>query len=302
MAPHDFFHSNTSLPPNLRPLIILGAARSGTKLLRNLLARSTDCLVIPNSLNELWRTGMPNTASDRRSAADATPHLRAQIQSTLLTFVDQEPETSQLYLVEKTCANTLRVPFVNAILPNAHFIHILRDGRDVAVSAREKWTEGPSLNDLLRKLRTTVRSNPLSLVWHAQNWWTGRDAKLSSWGPRYPGMSDDLQTRTLLEVCARQWRACVTTCLDDLQEISSDRVTTLKYEALVSDRTTLSRLLETLNLTESAPEICEYYDATVHQNSLGRWRRNLTAEERERLDDCLDPFLDRVASVPTISS
>ena len=38
-------------------------------------------------------------------------------------------------MVEKTCANTLRLPFVDKVLPEARYLHIVRDGVDVVASA-----------------------------------------------------------------------------------------------------------------------------------------------------------------------
>lgn len=278
-----------------RPLIILGAARSGTKLLRRLLGRSADCTVVPHPLNTLWRTGLSPTASDRRTSEEVTPRMTQKIRSSLCGYA----ETSSRYLVEKTCANTLRVPFVHQILPDAQFIHILRDGRDVAVSAREAWREGPSFDDVLRKLRTVLSTNPLSLPWHVRNWWAGRQAP-AVWGPRYPSIENDLRETSLLEVCARQWRICVEACLDDLASIPGDRVLSVRYEALVSDRTVLDRLVDTLKLADP-DSVRAYYDDVVHANSVGRWHRSLSTTEKKRLGDLLSPLLDRIDAERTVS-
>jgi hypothetical protein len=41
--------------------------------------------------------------------------------------------------MEKTPSNCLRVPFVRQIFPDALFIHVIRDGRACATSARVQW-------------------------------------------------------------------------------------------------------------------------------------------------------------------
>ena len=43
------------------------------------------------------------------------------------------------YLLEKTASNWLRLDLVNKVFPKSKFIHIIRDGRDVAVSTRKKY-------------------------------------------------------------------------------------------------------------------------------------------------------------------
>lgn len=289
-------------PSSLRPLIILGAARSGTKLLRALLDKCDQCIAVPRSLNDLWRRGLSPHDSDRRSTSNSSPQIKADIRSRLLAFVDPPQRSSHKYLVEKTCANTLRVPFIRHVLPEAHFVHIIRDGRDAAVSAREKWKEGPSFRDVARKLRSLLTSDITSLRWHVKNWWAGADG-LASWGPRYSGMSNDLMSHSMLDVCARQWRACVNTCLSDVHKcVPSECVTTVRYESLVRDQSVLTRLLEALEVTNSSSDVYSYYDRIVHDNSVGRWQHELTSEEQELVHSRLQSTLERVATLNTLSS
>ena len=54
-------------------------------------------------------------------------------------------------IVEKTCANSLRVPFVNEIIPDAKFIYIKRDMLDVVGSAKHRWKAPINLIYLLKK-------------------------------------------------------------------------------------------------------------------------------------------------------
>jgi len=57
------------------------------------------------------------------------------------------------WVLEKTCANSLRVGFVDEIFPDAKYIHIVRDGRDLACSAGERWTAKSDLLYIFKKLR-----------------------------------------------------------------------------------------------------------------------------------------------------
>ena len=59
-------------------------------------------------------------------------------------------------VVEKTCVNPLRVPFVDAVLPKDRFVHLLRDGRAVVPLAMRRWRsdlEIPGLRYYVRKSR-----------------------------------------------------------------------------------------------------------------------------------------------------
>ena len=285
-----------SLRPGLRPVVILGAPRSGTKLLRNLLGQSAACTTIPYGINHVWRHGLPAAAPDRRPATDATAQCRQEIRSALLDLAGRPPSG---YLVEKTCANTLRVPFVDQILPDAHVIHIVRDGRDAAVSAREQWTRPPSLGYLLGKLRYVPLQHASFLLEYLRNLWSGlwTSGHVQYWGPRYDGIEEDVRERPLLAVCARQWRACVTTCLDDLARRPDDRVTSIRYESLVRNRATIERVIAALDLPDP-DAIRTRYEAVVHDRSVGRWRRDLSSSEREKIHALLAPTLHRIADLP----
>ena len=280
-------------------MVILGAPRSGTKLLRDLLGCSTGCTTIPYGVNHVWRRGLPPTAPDHRSAADATKQRRRRIRSALLDLIGLPRSPTPSYLVEKTCANTLRVPFVERVLPDAHFIHIVRDGRDAAVSARERWTRRPTLDYLLGKLRYTSLRDTSFLLRYLRNLWTGflTDGHVQYWGPRYEGIREDVGKDSLLTVCARQWEACVNRCLDDLATQPNDRVTVIRYESLVRNRATIERVIEALNLPDGDP-IRTRYEAIVHDRSVGRWRRDLSPSDQETVDALLKPTLRRISEPP----
>ena len=61
------------------------------------------------------------------------------------------------------------------------------------------------------------------------------DGRVGSWGPRYPGIDDDLRRQDLLVVCARQWRASVEYATRDLARVSTP-VIDVRYEQLVWSR------------------------------------------------------------------
>ena len=58
-------------------------------------------------------------------------------------------------VVEKSVSNTLRVRFVDAVFPDAQYVVIVRDGRDVAASARAQWSTRSSGNSPARALSSS---------------------------------------------------------------------------------------------------------------------------------------------------
>ena len=41
--------------------------------------------------------------------------------------------------MDKSPRNSLKIPFVRKIFPEAKFIHIVRDGRDTSLSINKEW-------------------------------------------------------------------------------------------------------------------------------------------------------------------
>jgi hypothetical protein len=114
-------------------------------------------------------------------------------------------------------------------------------------------------------------------------------------------MGEDVRQRSLLAVCARQWKACVTTCLDDLAQQPDDRVTSIRYESLVRNRATIERVIAALDLPD--PEVIRTrYEAIVHDRSVGRWRRDLSSSEQETVQTLLEPTLRRIADTPFLAT
>ena len=128
-------------------MIILGAGRSGTKFLRQLLAASRACRVIPSGINPVWRYGNHGYPNDALPAARCTDRIARHIREDLLRLAAVVPEDAAACLVEKSSANTLRVPFVAAVLPDACYLHLIRDGRDVALSQLEVHHGAESVAD-----------------------------------------------------------------------------------------------------------------------------------------------------------
>ena len=56
-------------------------------------------------------------------------------------------------MVEKTCANSLRISFVNEVVPEAKYIFIYRDGIDSTGSAKLRWTAELDIHYILKKVR-----------------------------------------------------------------------------------------------------------------------------------------------------
>lgn len=141
-----------------RPVFIGGAGRSGTTLLRVMLASHPNLCGGPEfklipQIADLYRTMklLPDVMGfynvDTRFASG---HFGAFLTGFFEHF---RAEHGDKRLVEKTPHNVLFMSELAEILPHAKFLHIVRDGRDVACSlAKMDW-----------------KSPDGSLLWYVQN-------------------------------------------------------------------------------------------------------------------------------------
>ena len=208
-------------PKIVAPIFIIGCHRSGTSIFYRKLALHPDLAFItrttrrsPNQLLmmrlfRLFRSEKKNTtpiggefwnkfdASEDQvmTAADVTARNRKYfenlIRNHLVLF-------NRPRFLNKSPSNSVKIEFLNALFPDACFIHIIRDGRAVARSIS-----------------------------------VGRKSHGRFSGAKVPGWRD-LMDRPLVESCALQWQQTVRYVQSSLKKIPDERVLSVRYEDFVS--------------------------------------------------------------------
>lgn len=260
-------------------VILIGAARSGTTFLADrVLARHPE-LAYWGEPYFLWRTGAAYRRTDRRYAHEASPKIQQRIRRNLSRFVSAAGDN--LRLLEKTPSNTLRLSFVAAVLPGARFVHLVRDGRDVAASAAKAWTGdmgGVAPDPLgtkrpgLRKAAGVVASFARSTLgggridvpahelpyyaWRALLAWQrqlSRSKSTSIWGPRVADLARVAKESGVLAACAHQWCHCELAVEEDLQRIDRQLYLQMKFEDFSQDPVgCVQEILEFLELSPTS--------------------------------------------------
>ncbi|MEM6331676.1 MAG: sulfotransferase [Planctomycetota bacterium] len=255
-----------------RPIVILGAPRSGTTLLSQLL-KNHPRLYLANEPRILWKYGN-DARSDLLGPQHATPAVRQEIRGRLAGEVRAAGATR---LVEKTPSNSLRVGFVDRVLTDCVFVHILRDGLQSVLSIREFWrnhsTDLPG-GQLWRRLKEArLRQAPHyaeELLRRVGGRLAPGVAGPAIWGPHVPGINEWARDRDLLEVCAMQWRLCVEMACRDGRRLPPDRYTECRLEDF--DEGELNRIMRFCGL-----EACEEVSAGYHAKFDTRKRSTRSA-------------------------
>jgi len=266
------------------PVIIVGAARSGTNMLRDQLAELPGLITWPcDEINYVWRHGNRAFPTDEFTRSMAKPETAAYIQRQ---FRKLNPSGDQT-IIEKTCATTLRCGFVHEVFPQAKFVHIIRDGRDVAASASLRWNAKLDLGYIWKKARYVP---PSDIPYYGFSYLKARlyrilsgKKRLSTWGPRFEGMDAAFANHPLPVGCAIQWAACVRAARQQLQELDASQVLTVRYEQFTADPARgLAEVCQFLGV-DATSEMIEPVVSRVSSKSVGKWKQQLTQEQSAKI-------------------
>ncbi len=218
-----------------RPVFIVSSPRSGSSLLFLTLAEAPDTFTIGGESHALIESlpglhpAQRGWTSNALAAADATPALREDLPSRFYATLrdrDERAPAGRVRMIEKTPKNSLRVPFLDAVFPDAIFVYLYRDPRETLASMIEAWRTG--------RFATYPRLPG----------WSGLPWSLLL----VPGWRDRIG-RALPEIVAYQWAETTAILLDDLAALPSERVHALSYAALLADpQNTMQALTRSLGL------------------------------------------------------
>lgn len=142
------------MPEGKPPFFVVGSARSGTTLLRLMLNAHRAVAVPPESrfITEIQYSNDPIDterflsalgSNKRFEAWDLPPEtVREEIGSDRVPYADAIAAAYRSYARvhgknrwgDKTPRYVEHIPFISGLFPNARFIHLIRDGRNVALS------------------------------------------------------------------------------------------------------------------------------------------------------------------------
>ncbi len=244
--------SARALDPRLRrPVFIIGAPRSGTTFLGNSLGRLPG--ISYHFEPRLTKAAACRVYDGSWSARRGAAVFRVSYGALLLATLD-----GGYRFAEKNPENSFLVPFLATEFPDAQFVHILRDGRDVAVShAEQPWLNAASATSGRR----------------------GRGGQLHGPGARWwvePQRREEFSLVPDIVRSAWCWRRFTEAALDGVAALPVGRSAEVRYEAMVSDpATTADTLADFLELPSADRAALHASLSRVRSDSVGRWRAAL---------------------------
>jgi hypothetical protein len=251
-------------------IFVGGCGRSGTTLFREILGRHPNIAFGP----ETSMFGLPFNVRIIALPWAIDPKELRRVQdrcSDLLEFADifyREyllKDTGKSRWADKTPNNVHAIERLLTWYPNGRFIHILRDGRDVVCSLRHH----PRQKYIKGRLVDTQVTNSISMC--SMRWLEDTSRGLAFQNhPRY------LEVR--YEDLVSEPGAVVQGVCEFLGEEPTEKM--LEVESIVSDQHLEGRLMCNANAADP-----------ISRSSIGRWRRDLSLNERHEFVDVAGELL-----------
>jgi Sulfotransferase family len=270
-------------PVPSRPVFILGSPRSGTTLLFEVLNRSPGVASLEAESHLLWEMFHTLRDADWRSH-EVPPSAIGPTERRVVYWAIDRVAGDRRYL-DKAPRNCLRVPYLQALFPDALFVHLKRDGRAAVSSLITGWRAPGAM------FPGTRMPVPLSIEGYRGDTW--KFIVPRGWEAYATGHS-------LEEVCAFQWTSANQAILDAATGIDPERWVEVRYEEFVdAPREQTARLLEALRLPLDpkvlayAGELDHHVTKAVTPPRADKWRRE-NPREIERVVPLIEPMMRRL--------
>jgi hypothetical protein len=216
-----------------RPIFVVGSPRSGTTVTFEVLDASPDVASLGAESHLVWDAFPSSRDLSRTSWTRLTPADVGAAERRASWWAVDRVAGGRRYL-DKAPANSFRVPYLRALFPDASFVFVVRDGRDVVASLLEGWRDDGGMFPGKRV------AGPLDIEGYDGDTWKF---------VMPPGWEAYASGRRLPDVCAFQWVACNQALLDAREVVDPVRWIEVRYEDLRADPDgCVRRLLDAVGL------------------------------------------------------
>lgn len=265
------------LPPKRlpeRPVFVIGCPRSGTTVVFELLRQNPALASIGQEGHVLWESFHHPREHGWRSNALGPGDVRSFERRYLAWAISALARPSGGRFLDKTPRNSLRLPYLAALFPDARFVFVQRDGRATVSSLVVAWRE--------RERPAYVLPVPFSIPGIPERHW---HFILPPGWRAFDG-------RPLEDVCAHQYVTATGAILAFREGLDPTRFVDVRYEGLVADPAgQMERVHQALDVGFSDAE-ARRARQHVRDPGPGKWR-TATPNEIERVLPAIEPMLER---------
>jgi hypothetical protein len=122
------------------PVFVVGCSRSGTTVTYETLATAPQFLSFGWEIPQFWNSLYGPLKNNWHSEAAGAEHARPEHRDAAFRYFYQRLGTG--WVLDKTCINVMRIPYLHQLFPQAKFVFIQRDGRDNISSMMDGWRMG----------------------------------------------------------------------------------------------------------------------------------------------------------------
>ena len=245
----------STLFPNLsRPVFLIGAARSGTTFLG-------DCLAEVPELSYHFEP-IATKAAARYVYEGLWSHTKAKLfYRTVYAWLMRLHADGDLRFVEKTPRNCCIIPFLNEAFPDAQFIHIIRDGRDAALSLSKKpW--------LAERAAASGKYEPGGYPYgpYAQFWVE-------------PERRDEFESTSDIHRCIWAWQRFTEEAIAATQKMPPEKILEVRYESFGSNPVgEAEKILNFLGIKDANSRV-------PFKTAVSTFNASLTEQWKHQLDE-----------------
>lgn len=245
------------ISPNLRePIFILGSPRSGTTFLGSCIAELPE---VSYHFEPIATKAAAKYVYESSWRFGKSKWFYRAVYSWLTRIYGD----SDLRFAEKTPRNCFLVNFLSQTFPEAKFVHIIRDGRDAALSHSKKpWMQSAHAVSGKRE-PGGYRYGPYARFWVERE------------------RVSEFESTSDIHRCIWAWRRHTQSVLESASHLPKTRYYELRYENLInSSAHEADQLLDFLDISSfSSRSSFHKAVSTVRPDSVGLWKKELSPEQ-----------------------
>jgi hypothetical protein len=284
---------------------IIAAPRSGTTFLEEVF-NDHPAVASWHEPYFIWEQFNSRLDSDYLDETHVTERSERFIRAEFSNFL---AKSGKSLVLEKTPTNAFKIRFMHRVFPEAKWIHLYRDGRNVVSSAkmrlnrRRRMVEKRHILAFVDDVLYTLKRQPywrhrLMLVWHELRHFNhlrpylmpknDNDASIG-WGPRYPGWKKDKQQLSDIQIIANQWVKSEEFIQKGLESIPRENVLHVRYESMISEPEEVLTIIAEFLGVDISP--IRSMAKKTKSESQDKWKANLTSKELEEIKPILQQMM-----------